>query len=101
MRVMGLAALVLIILAAATAAVARPLMTRSHAAQIARSSNLKAGDLPGYDLTPAPPASGKNIWGGSRYAHCAKRKAYGKDLADVISPSFGRDTPGRFDAVGS
>jgi hypothetical protein len=101
MRVLGLAALLSISLTAAGVAVARPLMSRSEAGRIARSSNLKAGDLPGYNATPATQARGEDIWGGSSYARCTKRKAYGKELADVTSPSFERETPDRFDAVGS
>jgi hypothetical protein len=94
----GVAAAVLV---TAIPAVARPLMTRSDAARIAQSSNLTAADMPGYTVTPATQSRGEDIWGGSRYARCAKRKAYGRDLADVVSPTFERESPGRYDAVGS
>jgi hypothetical protein len=101
MRALGLLALVSVSLTAAAAALARPLMGRSEAAKIARSSNLKASDLPGWDMTPSTNSRAEDIWGGGRYARCAKRKAYGRELADVISPSFQRESPDRFDTVGS
>jgi hypothetical protein len=99
MRVLGLAAL--LVIALATAAVAHPLMSRSQAAKIARSSNLKASDLPGWDMARSTNSAAEDIWGGGRYARCAKRKAYGRELADVVSPSFQRESPDRFDTVGS
>jgi hypothetical protein len=101
MRALGLVALVSISLTAAAVAVARPLMSRSEAAKIARSSNLKASDVADYNVTPTTNSRGEDIWGGSRYARCAKRKAYGKELADVNSPLFQRDQADRSDAVGS
>ena len=101
MRVLGLVGLAAVTLAVAAIAVASPAMTRSQAAKIARSSNLKAGDLPGWDMAPSTNSAAEDIWGGGRYARCAKRKAYGRELADVLSPSFQRESPDRFDAVGS
>ena len=89
-------------LALAGSAFAVPAMTRSRAAQIARSSNLKASDLSSdFSATPSSSSPGEDIWGGRRYARCANRKAYGKALADVLSASFERSAPGQFDAVGS
>jgi hypothetical protein len=98
---MRLVALLAAVLATCGVAAAHPLMSRSAAGQLARSSNLKASDAPGFDATPSAQAPGYDLWGGSRYARCANRKGYGKDLADVLSPSFERDAPGQFDAFGS
>jgi hypothetical protein len=88
-------------LAVTSVAVARPLMSRSEAAKVARSSGLRAGDLPGFESSPSSPTPGEDIWGGRRYARCANRKAYGKALADVTSPTFDRASTTQFDAVGS
>lgn len=99
-KAVGLAILALA-LTAATAALARPLMTRSQAAKLARSSNLRAGDVPGYDMSRATQEPGTDLWGGRRYAQCTNRKDFGKELADVLSPSFEHDSPGQFDALGS
>ena len=88
-------------LAAVGGAAAAPLISRSQATQIARSSNLRATDVPGYEQAPSSNPASEDIWGGRRYARCAKRKAYGRELADVMSPSFERSAPGQFDALGS
>jgi hypothetical protein len=101
MRVLGLAGIVAVTLAVTAVAVARPSMSRSQAAKIARSSNLKASDLPGWDMTRSSNSAAEDIWGGGRYARCAKRKAYGRELADIVSPGFQRETPDQYDAVGS
>jgi hypothetical protein len=82
-------------------AIARPLMSRSEAVKLARSSVLRVGDLPGYASEPSSPSPGEDIWGGRRYARCANRNAYGRALADVMSPSFQREGPTQLDAVGS
>jgi hypothetical protein len=52
-------------------------------------------------VAPSTNSRAEDIWGGGRYAQCAKRKAYGRELADVVSPSFEHDSPDRFDTVGS
>jgi hypothetical protein len=98
MRVVAVLALVL---AVNGVALAQPLMSRSAAGQLARSANVKASDAPGFDATPSSQAPGDDLWGGQRYARCTNRKGYGKELADVLSPSFERDVPGQFDVFGS
>src|SRR2546430_362503 len=101
MRVAFILATVSAVLAAVGGAAAAPLISRSQAMQIARSSNLRATDAPGYQQSATSNSAGEDIWGGRRYARCADRKAYGRDLADVMSPSFERTVPGQFDALGS
>jgi hypothetical protein len=101
MRVALIVAVLSTVLAAVGGAVAAPLITRSQATQIARSSNLRTSDVPGYQQAPNSNPAGEDIWGGRRYARCANRKAYGKPLADVLSPSFERTVPGQSDALGS
>src|SRR3954454_17864329 len=101
MRLLSLVTLV-VCLAVDAVAGARPLISRSEAGRIARSSQLKASDAPAdYKSSASSNGPGEDIWGGRRYARCASRKAYGKDIADVLSPSFERGANGQFDAVGS
>src|SRR3954451_24255585 len=101
MRPVLVVALISVVAIGAGAAVARPAMTRSQAAKIARTSNLKASDRAGYDASPSSPSPGEDIWGGRRYARCANRKAYGKDIADRMSPTFEHTTSDQFNLVAS
>src|SRR3954453_4223499 len=70
------------------AAAARPSMSQLEADALARNVLLQSADLPDYKQEPATDSPTEDIWGNGRVARCMGRKYFGKDLANVMSPSF-------------
>ena len=89
-----------VVCAVATAAAARPAMTRSDARSLAQAANLTASDLPGFTAS-RPNRSNGDPRADARFARCAGTVPSSKALADVPSSDFVRETDTSYTAISS